>query len=101
MSAISGTVRRNGGITPTLAAMTLCGGLTVAALFISLRTPNPSLLYALGLVGFVALGSWMFLSERYERTLAVLAAYLLLLDGFLKLRTGSQLATLGRDILLY
>jgi glycosyltransferase involved in cell wall biosynthesis len=43
----------------------------------------------------------MFLSERYAVTLGVLALYLGLLDGFLKLKTGSQFATLGRDILLY
>jgi hypothetical protein len=45
--------------------------------------------------------AWMFFSERYERTLAVLLLYLGLLDGFLKLKTGSTIATLGRDVLLY
>jgi hypothetical protein len=45
--------------------------------------------------------AWMFFSERYEWTLAVLALYLGLLDGFLKLATGSTVATLGRDVLLY
>jgi hypothetical protein len=51
------------------------------------------------LLGGVAV--WMFFSERYERTLAVLALYLGLFDGFLKLKTGSTIATLGRDVLLY
>src|ERR1700722_5606296 len=51
------------------------------------------------LLGGVA--AWMFFSERYERTLAVLLLYLGLLDGFLKLKTGSTIATLGRDVLLY
>ena len=51
------------------------------------------------LLGAVAV--WMFFSERYERTLAVLALYLGLLDGFLKLKTGSSVATLGRDVLMY
>ena len=51
------------------------------------------------LLGAVAV--WMFFSERYERTLAVLALYLGLFDGFLKLKTGSSLATLGRDVLMY
>jgi len=45
--------------------------------------------------------AWMFFSERYEWTLAVLVVYLGLLDGFLKLSTGSTVATLGRDVLLY
>jgi hypothetical protein len=43
----------------------------------------------------------LFLSERYERTLAVLALYLGLLDGVVKLTSGSNIATLGRDALLY
>ena len=49
----------------------------------------------------VAVAIWMFFSQHYERTLAVLALYLGLLDGFLKLKTGSTIATLGRDVLLY
>jgi hypothetical protein len=49
----------------------------------------------------LAVAAWTFLSEHYERTLAVLALYLGLLDGYLKLKTGSTLATLGRDVLLY
>src|SRR5579863_7555980 len=48
-----------------------------------------------------AVAAWMFVSERYEITLSVLVLYLGLLDGFLKLKTGSSIATLGRDVLLY
>jgi hypothetical protein len=44
---------------------------------------------------------WMFFSERYAVTLAVLLLYLGLFDGVLKLASGSNVATLGRDILLY
>lgn len=47
------------------------------------------------------LALWLFLSERYEITLAVLLLYLGLLDGVVKLSSGSSLATLGRDALLY
>jgi hypothetical protein len=47
------------------------------------------------------LAVWLFLSERYERTLAVLLIYLGCIDGFVKLSSGSSLATLGRDLLLY
>ena len=50
---------------------------------------------------FVAVAVWMFASERYVVTLAVYLLYLGLLDGFLKLRTGSSFVTLGRDVLLY
>jgi hypothetical protein len=44
---------------------------------------------------------WLFFSERYERTLAVLLLYVGLLDGVVKLSSGSNVATLGRDALLY
>jgi hypothetical protein len=44
---------------------------------------------------------WLFFSERYERTLGVFLLYLGLLDGVIKLGTGSSVATLGRDVLLY
>jgi hypothetical protein len=49
----------------------------------------------------VPLALWLFFSERYEVTLAVLLLYLGLLDGVLKLASGSTLATLGRDVVLY
>lgn len=47
------------------------------------------------------LALWLFFSERYAVTLAVLLLYLGLLDGVVKLAFGSNLATLGRDVLLY
>jgi hypothetical protein len=49
----------------------------------------------------VPLALWLFFSERYEVTLAVLLLYLGLLDGVLKLASGSGAETLGRDVLLY
>jgi hypothetical protein len=51
---------------------------------------------------FVApLALWLFASERYEVTLAVVLVYLGVGDGFVKLSTGSNLATLARDAFLY
>jgi hypothetical protein len=47
------------------------------------------------------LALWLFFSERYEVTLAVLLLYLGLLDGVVKLASGSTVATLVRDVLLY
>jgi hypothetical protein len=44
---------------------------------------------------------WMVFSERYELTLGVLLIYLGCVDGVVKLASGSTLATLGRDVLLY
>jgi hypothetical protein len=49
----------------------------------------------------LGLSAWMFFSERLEITLAVLLIYLGVADGYLKLKSGSNLATLGRDLLLY
>jgi len=47
------------------------------------------------------LSAWMFVSTHYERTLAVLALYLGLADGYVKLKLNSDVASLGRDALLY
>src|ERR1700690_3443561 len=86
---------------PTAAVVSVAGtvaaGLVAAFAFRStsslLHVAAPALLFGVAV--------WMFFSERYERTLAVLALYLGLFDGFLKLKTGSTVATLGRDVLLY
>ena len=49
---------------------------------------------------FFMLALWCFSHRRVDRSLAVLGLYLGLLDGYLKLRTGSPLITLGRDVLV-
>lgn len=91
---LPGVVRR---LTPAVAYVVL----SCAVLLAVKETPTPSLASSVALLGFIALGAWMFLSENYPATLGVLLLYLGLLDGFLKLKTGLQVATLGRDILLY
>lgn len=101
MSAALAGYRRNGGFSGLLAGSAMLVGLTGICLLAVYRTPSPSITSFVALAGFAVVGGWMFLSERYELTLAVLLLYLLLLDGFLKLKTGSQFATLGRDILFY
>src|SRR3954465_13842962 len=101
MTALPRNVRANGGVGPTLGLIVAYVALGIFSLLLAYRTPSPSLLSTLSLLGFLAVGGWMFLSERYAVTLGVLLLYLGLLDGFLKLRTGSQLTTLGRDLLLY
>jgi hypothetical protein len=52
-------------------------------------------------VVLVPLVVWLFVSERYALTLSVLLLYLGLIDGVVKLASGSNVATLGRDLLLY
>jgi glycosyltransferase involved in cell wall biosynthesis len=60
-----------------------------------------TLLVALLIFGAVLLCVWMFVSDRYELTLAVVMLYLALLDGYVKLKLNTSWATLGRDALLY
>ena len=43
----------------------------------------------------------LFFTPRVEVSLAVIALYLGLLDGYLKLSTGSSLAPVGRDVLIF
>jgi hypothetical protein len=58
-------------------------------------------LVGVGAAAVTILCLWLVASERYELTLAVLALYVGLLDGFLRLRTGVAELTLLRDLLLY
>jgi len=55
---------------------------------------------ALAAVIFTLLAVWCFTNRRIDHTLAALGLYLGLLDGYIKLRTGSPAATLGRDVLV-
>ena len=55
---------------------------------------------ALAVVAFGVLTAWCFTHRRVDLTLAALGLYLGLLDGYIKLRTGSPFATLGRDVLV-
>jgi hypothetical protein len=72
----------------------------VIAAGVSVATPKPNLLLALGLVvgglGVVALVS----IGRLEVTVTVLALYLGLMDGPIKLFTASQAASSVRDVLI-
>jgi hypothetical protein len=81
------------------AAAAVSAGL--ASLAVVVHVDSPSLVGGIAIVTFLSLSAWMFFSERYTLTLAVLALYLGLVDGYLKLRTGSEYATLARDVLLY
>jgi len=56
--------------------------------------------FIIGALGFVALVLWCFTNRRVDYTLAALGLYLGLLDGYVKLRSGSPLTTLLRDVLV-
>lgn len=89
-----------GGRRPWMSVLVYAlGGL--AALGAATAATPPSLMLVLGGGAFVAIGAWMFCSERYEMTLGVLMVYLGIADGYLKMKTGSSVMTLGRDALLY
>jgi hypothetical protein len=49
----------------------------------------------------VGIPLWLLMTRRTGLALAVVLLYMGLLDGFIKLKTGGQAATLGRDIVLY
>jgi hypothetical protein len=80
----------------------LTGLLAVAAaIALAVEVPHPSpllaLAIALGALGLLAL----MLSARYGLTLALLALYLGLLDGPVKLLSASQAASAVRDVLIF
>ena len=54
-----------------------------------------------GVAGFLLVVVWCLTHRRVDRTIAALALYLGLLDGYLKLRTGSSTLTLARDALVF
>jgi hypothetical protein len=88
--------------TRSLGLLALAAAAAVATIFVTLALADGSFVssYALpGLFGVVALA--LLVGDRYEITLAVVLLYLGLLDGYVKLRTNSDVATLGRDVLLY
>jgi hypothetical protein len=83
------------------AGIAAAAGLASIAVVVGVGFGPPSLIAIIAVVAFVAACAWMLASERYTLTLAVVTLYLGLVDGYLKLSTGSELATLARDALLY
>jgi hypothetical protein len=70
------------------------------ALAIATRLGEHPVLPMLAITSGVLLVGWMAYSSRFELTLGILAAYLTLADGYLKLRFQGQLSLIGRDALL-
>ena len=81
------------------AGLALAAG--AASLAVVVRVGPPSLVEGVAVLAFLGACMWMFASERYALSLGILALYLGLADGYLKLSTGSSYATLARDALLY
>jgi hypothetical protein len=72
----------------------------VAALGLVTKTSSQDAVALLAIAGFSALLAWLAFSVRYEITLGAYTAYLLLVDGYLKLRFTGELPVLARDVLL-
>ncbi len=81
-----------------IAAVAIAGVLLLA---ITVFAPGKSLLGIAAPAIMVLVCLYFVVSPRIEVSLAVLLLYLGLLDGYLKLRSGSTAVTLGRDALLY
>lgn len=84
----------------TLLLATAAVGTAVVLSLFGLRSRHALLHDAVPIL-LTPLALWLFFSERYEVTLAVLLLYLGLVDGVVKLGSGSTVATLGRDVVLY
>lgn len=87
--------RRLGG---AFAVVALSGILLLAVTFVA---RGGSVLGIVGPAALLIVCVYFVANPRIELSLAVLLLYLGLLDGYLKLRTGSTLMTLGRDALFY
>jgi hypothetical protein len=99
VSAIAASLPRTAR--PPILAIATALLLVVLGLLITTKIPAGTPVAALMVTGVLVLGMWMLTSPRYHVTLAALMVYIALADGYLKLKTGSNLATLGRDVLLY
>jgi hypothetical protein len=86
---------------PAMLSAAFAASAGLASLAVALRVDSPSLVEGIAVITFLSASAWMFFSERYALSLAVLTLYLGLFDGYLKLKTGSPYATLARDVLLY
>ena len=92
------------GAEPALVAAAIAGAATCVLLAIALASGR--LLFsgggtALLAAGFFLVVAWCLAHRRVEQTLAAMALYLGLLDGYIKLRTGSSTVTLARDALVF
>jgi hypothetical protein len=76
-------------------------GALLIALAITIATPNPNPALIFGLIIGVLAVFAMIASTRYEVTLTMVVFYIGLLDGPIKLLSGSQLASAIRDVLIF
>ncbi len=75
----------------------ICVIVTIALASGSVAGHGPA---ALAAAAFLLVAVWCVTHKRVDHTLVALALYLGLLDGYVKLRTGSSTVTLARDALV-
>ena len=103
---LAGPIRaRIGRAQPSLSALAVAVGaaacVILAIAFASRRLLSYGGGTAVAAVALFLLVAWCLAHQRVDQTLAVVALYLGLLDGYAKLRTGSSTITLVRDALLF
>ena len=88
---------------PGRPATAFAAAISLTAVGLLIITSLPAGIPVAGLMaaGIVALSAWMLITPRYGLTLAALMLYVGLVDGYLKLKTGSDYLTIARDVLLY
>jgi hypothetical protein len=84
-----------------LGAAATAGIVAAFGLLVTMQLPHVTALSALVAILVLGVAAWMFFTERYEWSLGVLILYLGMVDGYLKLSTGSSHATLLRDLFFY
>ena len=86
---------RRGAIIWAACALTVATGIALAVKAPAAGLPLPIV------GGAIAIPAWLAMTKRTGLALAVVLLYLGLVDGVVKLRTGGQAATVGRDVFLF
>src|SRR5215208_3983022 len=91
----------SGSYPPWVAGVATAAVAAAGALAVVIAFPGEALLGLVGPGALALLCLWMVATRRYELTLAAVALYVGLVDGFLRLKTGHWNLTIVRDLLLY
>jgi hypothetical protein len=102
MAPLAGALRPRAALSANGLA-TVAGALAVAAVIYLMvtRLSTERALEGVAIGMGLAVTAYCFLERRVGRVLALLLLYVTLLDGYLKLASGSEVTVLGRDVLLF
>lgn len=96
--SVAGPSRRRVALLPTIVLGVLSA---VVALAAALAARDRSQFLVVAFLGVAAISIWCLTTRRPQVALVVVALYIGLADGFIKLRANNLEATLLRDVLLY